>query len=126
MCIRDSLKTAALPVRDFLIDGGAIARMAGEPLLLMLLGIAMTFLCQSSTVVGAIAVAATGAGIFDLPSACWLIYGSNVGSGLNHVVLARTLRGDAAQIALIQFVQKFSGFSGILAIKGLELATRCV
>jgi phosphate:Na+ symporter len=119
----DALKTAALPVRDFLIDGGAIARMAGEPLLLMLLGIALTFLCQSSTVVGAIAVAATGAGIFDLPSACWLIYGSNVGSGLNHVVLARTLRGDAAQIALIQFVQKFSGFSGVLAIKGLELAT---
>jgi phosphate:Na+ symporter len=96
--------------------------MAGSPILLMALGIVLTFLCQSSTVVGAIAVAATGAGIFDLPSACWLIYGSNVGSGLNHIVLARALRGDAAQIALIQVVQKFSGFLGILAIKGVELA----
>ena len=119
----DALKGAALPLRDLLIDNGIVASMAGSPILLMVLGIALTFVCQSSTVVGAIAVAATGAGIFDLPGACWLIYGSNVGSGLNHIVLARALRGDAAQIALIQVVQKFSGFFGILIIKGIELAS---
>ena len=118
----DALKSAALPLRDLLIANGIVAAIAGVPLLLLLLGIALTIVCQSSTVVGAIAVAATSVGIFDLPSACWLIYGSNLGSGINHAFLAHAMRGDAAQIALIQVVQKFSGFAGILAIMGMEAA----
>ena len=120
----DALKSAAVPLRDLLIGDGIVGAIAGVPVLLLLLGIALTIICQSSTVVGAIAVAATSVGIFDLPSACWLIYGSNLGSGINHIFLAHAMRGDAAQIALIQVVQKFSGFFGILAIKGIELASR--
>lgn len=118
----DGLKTGAVPLRDFLMADGIIASIAGAPLLLLVAGIGLTIVSQSSTVVGAIAVASTGAGIFDLPSACWLIYGANLGAGLNHVFLAKSMRGDAAQIALIQVVQKFSGFFGILAIMGVELA----
>jgi phosphate:Na+ symporter len=118
----DALKQGALPLRDLLIDNGVIAAVVGAPVLLMLLGVALTVVCQSSTVVGAIAVAATSVGIFDLPSACWLIYGSNLGSGINHIFLAHAMRGEAAQIALIQVVQKFSGFLGILAIMGIGYA----
>jgi phosphate:Na+ symporter len=118
----DALKSGAVPLRDFLIGNGVMAAIGGSPVQLMLLGIALTVVCQSSTVVGAIAVAATSVGIFDLPGACWLIYGSNLGSGVNHIFLAHSMRGDAAQIALIQVVQKFSGFFGILAIKGIEVA----
>ena len=119
----DALKSGAVPLRDFLIGDGIIAVIGGSPILLMLLGGALTVACQSSTVVGAIAVTATSVGIFDLPSACWLIYGSNLGSGVNHIFLAQSLRGDAAQIAYTQVVQKFSGFFGILLLKGIEVAT---
>jgi len=118
----DSIKSGAAPLRDFMIGDGIMVIFAGSPVLLMLLGIVLTVVCQSSTVVGAIAVTATSVGIFDLPAACWLIYGSNLGSGINHIFLAHSMRGDAAQIALIQVVQKFSGFFGILAIKCIEAA----
>jgi phosphate:Na+ symporter len=119
----DALKSGAVPLRDFLISDGVITVMGGSPVLLMLFGVALTVVCQSSTVVGAIVVTATSVGIFDLPSACWLIYGSNLGSGVNYIFLAQSMRGDAAQIAYAQVVQKFSGFFGILLIKGIEVAT---
>lgn len=55
----DTLKTGAGPLRDLLIRDGLIASLVGHPLLLLLAGIGLTVICQSSTVVGAIAVAAT-------------------------------------------------------------------
>jgi phosphate:Na+ symporter len=117
----EALKEGALPLRDALIEGGVVAGIAASPFALFVFGCALTIICQSSTVVGAIAVAATSIGIFDVAGAAWLVYGSNIGSGLNHMLLARSLRGDAAQIALIQVVQKFAGFAGVLAITGVEM-----
>lgn len=117
----EAMKAGSLPLRDALIDGGVMASMSGHPTALFLFGCAITVLCQSSTVVGAIAVAATSIGIFDLHNAVWLIYGSNIGSAINHILLARTLRGDGAQIALTQAVQKFAGLAGVMAITGIEI-----
>src|SRR5262249_26134612 len=79
-------------------------------------GFVATIVCQSSAVVGAITVAAANAGLFDLSGAVWLVLGSNLGSGLNNLILARTLRGEASQIALFQTVQKVAGFVVLLAI----------
>jgi phosphate:Na+ symporter len=106
----ETLKAGALPVRDLLIGEGFLARLAGHPLALMAAGFGLTIVCQSSAVVGAIAVAATGAGLFDLAGAIWLVLGANLGASVNHFILARTLRGEASQIALMQTVQKISGF----------------
>jgi phosphate:Na+ symporter len=117
----EAMKAGSMPVRDALIDGGVLTMLASSPGLLFMFGCAVTVLCQSSTVVGAIAVAATSIGIFDLHGAIWLIYGSNIGSAINHILLARSLRGDGAQIALTQAVQKFAGFAGVMAITGAEL-----
>jgi phosphate:Na+ symporter len=117
----EAMKAGSMPVRDALIDGGVLASLATMPGALFLFGCAVTVLCQSSTVVGAVAVAATSIGIFDLHGAIWLIYGANIGSAINHILLARSLRGDGAQIALTQAVQKFAGLAGVLAITGVEM-----
>ncbi len=119
----DTLKTGAMPLRDVLLRDDWLAYLVGHPVLLLFVGIGLTLICQSSTVVGAIAVATTSIGIFGTESAVWLVLGSNLGSGLNHFILAKTMRGDAAQIALIQVAQKLAGFAGILAIMAMEAAT---
>jgi len=109
------IKSGAVPLRDVLINGGFIASIAKARGLLLLVGIGLSLVCQSSSVAGALAVAASSAGLVDLSGACWLIYGANLGSGLNFVLLANTHRGEAAQIALMQAVQKFSGFLVVIA-----------
>jgi phosphate:Na+ symporter len=109
------IKSGAVPLRDVLVNGGFIASIAKARGLLLLVGIGLSLVCQSSSVAGALAVAASSAGLVDLSGACWLIYGANLGSGLNFVLLAKTHRGEAAQIALMQAVQKFSGFLVVIA-----------
>jgi phosphate:Na+ symporter len=109
-------------VRDLLIGEGLLAQLARHPLALMLAGFGLTIVCQSSVVVGAIAVAATGVGLFDLDDAIWLALGANLGAGLNHFILSRTLRGEASQIALMQTAQKLAGFAVVAGIIALETA----
>jgi phosphate:Na+ symporter len=118
----ETLKAGALPVRDLLIGEGFLAQLAGHPLALMAAGFGLTTVCQSSVVVGAIAVAASGVGLFDLGGAIWLVLGANLGAGFNHFILARTLRGEASQIALMQTAQKTAGFAvmgGIILLEAL-------
>jgi phosphate:Na+ symporter len=106
-----TIKSGAEPLRDYLLEGGFIASIAKEPGLLLLVGVGLSLACQSSSVAGALAVAGSSAGLVDLSGACWLIYGANLGSGFNFVLLAKAHRGEAAQIALMQAVQKFAGFA---------------
>jgi len=98
----EMLKSGAEPLRDFIIRTGIIAEAARYPLVLLLLGAAITVVSQSSTVTGAIAVTAANIGGVDFSSACLLVYGANLGSGVNHIFLARSLKGDGRQIALMQ------------------------
>lgn len=114
------MKSGAAPLRDYLFAEGIVASAAKSPVLLLLLGAGLSLICQSSSVAGALAVAGSGTGLVDLSGACWLIYGSNLGSGANYFLLARAHRGEAAQIALMQVVQKFSGFAVVLLILGAE------
>lgn len=114
------IKSGATPLRDYLVEGGLLHSIANSPGLLLLVGIGLSLACQSSSVAGALAVAGSSAGLVDLPGACWLIYGANLGSGFNFVLLAKTHRGEAAQIALMQAAQKFAGFAVALALVAIE------
>ncbi len=120
----DTLKSGALPIRDILIRNDLLAMLAGHPLALFVAGFGLTMLCQSSVVTSTIAVAATGVGLFDPDGALWLVLGANVGSGFNYVVLSRTLRGDASQIALMQAFQKAAGFGTVVAVLAAETCCR--
>ena len=116
------LKSGAEPLRDYLVAEGLMASAAKAPLFLLALGAGLSLLCQSSSVAGALAVAGSSAGLVDLSGACWLIYGANLGSGANYALLAKTHRGEAAQIALMQVAQKLAGFTVVLLIMVIERA----
>ena len=117
----ETMKAGSVPIRDILIGDGLLAAIAGHPLALFAAGVGATVVCQSFVVTSTIAVAATGAGLFDLDGAIWLALGANAGSGINHVILAQTLRGEASQIALMQAVQKALGFLSIAGILVAEV-----
>jgi phosphate:Na+ symporter len=112
----EMLKSGAGPLRDFIVGEGVFAEAARHPVILLLLGLGLTVVSQSSTVTGAISVTAANIGLVDLPGACLLIYGANLGSGITHVVLARGLRDEGRQIALMQAVQKLMGFLAVVAV----------
>jgi phosphate:Na+ symporter len=110
-------------VPDMLVSGGVVQYVAGTPILAMICGAVLSFICLSSTIASAIAVAAVTVGLLDFGGACWLVYGANIGSAGNHYLLALTVHGDTRQIALMQVLQKFAGFLGILAILALGAVT---
>jgi len=118
----EMLKSGAGPLRDMLIKEGVVDFVATATWLSMLFGCLLTMLCQSSTVVGAIAVAATNIGLIDFSGACWLIYGANLGSAANHYLLARSYEGEARQVALMQCFQKIAGFAGLLVALAIGVA----
>ncbi len=116
----EMLKSGAGPLRDFIVTEGLFTEAARHPAILLALGLGLTLVSQSSTVTGAISVTAANIGLVDLPGACLLIYGANLGSGLSHVLLARGLRDDGRQIALMQAVQKLLGFLAVLVMLLIE------
>jgi phosphate:Na+ symporter len=118
----ETLKSGAEPLRDFIIQQGILAQAARYPVILLLLGLVLTLVSQSSTVTGAIAVTAANIGLVDLAGASLLIYGANLGSGLSHVLLARSLKDDGRQIALMQALQKLFGFLVMMGIVLIEVA----
>jgi phosphate:Na+ symporter len=117
------LREGTEPLRDDLLRDGFFAFVAKFPVLLLLLGAVLSFVCQSSSVAGALAVAGSGVGLIDLSAACWLVYGANLGSGGNYALLARAHRGEARQIALMQVTQKLAGFAIVLVVMAVEYAT---
>jgi len=116
----EMLKSSAGPLRDFIIGEGIFAEAARHPLILLLLGLGLTVVSQSSTVTGAISVTAANIGLVDLSGACLLIYGANLGSGISHVLFARGLRDDGRQIALMQALQKSFGFLAVIVVFAVE------
>ena len=112
----EMLKSGAGPLRDTIASQGIFAEAAVHPMILLLLGVGLTVVSQSSTVTGAISVTAANIGLVDLPGACLLIYGANLGSGISHALIARGLRDEGRQIALMQAVQKLCGFLAVITI----------
>jgi phosphate:Na+ symporter len=117
------LKVSTEPLREDLMRESLFLAGAQLPWVLLALGAVMALVCQSSSVAGALAVAGTSAGLFDLTGACWLIFGANLGSGANYVMLAKAHRGEPAQIALMQVVQKLIGFAVMMIIMAFENIT---
>src|SRR5262249_51905013 len=116
----ETLKSGAEPLRDFIVQQGILAEAARYPVILLLLGAVLTLLSQSSTVTGAIAVTAANIGLVDLTGASLLVYGANLGSGLSHALLARSLKDAGRQIALMQALQKLFGFLFVMALLATE------
>ena len=112
----DTLKANALPMLDVLLSSGILAIARTSPILLFLLGFCLTAVCYSGIIVGAITVAAVAAGVLPVEGAIGMVLGANLGSAFNAVLLARTMQGEAAQIVVMQVVQKIAGFVLVAAV----------
>jgi phosphate:Na+ symporter len=115
-----TLKSGAEPLRDFIIGQGILAQAARYPAILLLVGAALAMVSQSSTVTGAVAVTAANIGLVDLSGASLMVYGANLGSGLTYALLARGLKNEGRQIAVMQSLQKLLGFLAIVTVLAVE------
>lgn len=110
------LKDGTEPLREGLLHNGLFVAAARFPILLFFIGTGLALISQSSSVASALAVAATHAGLLDVSSAFWLVYGANLGAAGNYLLAALPHRGEAAQIAIMQVVQKLSGLVVVFAV----------
>jgi phosphate:Na+ symporter len=110
------LKDGTEPLREGLLHGSVFVTAVRFPALLLLIGAGLALLCQSSSVASALAVASTHAGLVDVSGAFWIVYGANLGAAGNYLLSALPHRGDAAQIAIMQVVQKLSGLAVVFSV----------
>jgi len=110
------IKSGTEPLREILINEGVVAYVSNAAWLAVLFGAGLTLICQSSSIAGAVAVAATTIGLINFGAACWIIYGANLGSAFNHYVMGLGHQGELRQISLMQVLQKVCGFAVILLI----------
>jgi phosphate:Na+ symporter len=108
------LNQASGPLRAWLIGHGLVARHESG-VILLLLGLVLAAIAQSSTVAGAIAVAVVRVGMFDLGEACLLLIGASLGSAANYGIPAWKGEAVGRHVMLFQSAQKLFG-AGLLSI----------
>ncbi len=89
-------------IKDFLLSIDNI-------LLLLLLGIALTALVQSSSVITSLAIAMVCAGLIDLEQGIYLTMGSNIGSCVVAIMAGFTSGKNAKRTALIHLLFNVTG-----------------
>ena len=110
----EMLNLASDPLRVWLVRGGLLAK--GENVVILLvLGLVLAAITQSSTVAGAFAVAVVRTGIFDLDAASALLVGASLGSAINYGVPGWQGESVGRQVMLFQTAQKLFG-AGLLTL----------
>jgi phosphate:Na+ symporter len=102
------LNQASGPLRAWLMGRGLIARHESG-IVLLVLGLVLAAIAQSSTVAGAIAVAVVRVGIFDLGAACLLLVGASLGSAFNYGLPGWKGEAVGRHVMLFQSAQKLFG-----------------
>jgi phosphate:Na+ symporter len=106
----ETLNVDSAPLRSWLSGEGLLDK--GENVVvLLLLGLALAAITQSSTVAGAFAVAIVRAGIFDLGAALALLVGASVGSAINYGVPGWRGESVGRKVQMFQAAQKLFGAS---------------
>lgn len=103
------LKAGAAPLRDMAWLRSLLAATGDAALPAFALGIAVTFVAQSSSTVSMIAITMFNAGVMRFDEAEMAIYGASLGSGLATFLLAGGLTGTTRQLVLYQFAFKALG-----------------
>ncbi len=103
----EMLNVSSVPLRIWLSAEGLLAKRENVAVLLVL-GLVLAAITQSSTVAGAFAVAVVRAGIFDLDAALALLVGASVGSAINYGVPGWRGESVGGKVLLFQAAQKLS------------------
>jgi phosphate:Na+ symporter len=103
------LKAGAAPLRDTEWLRSLLAATGDAALPAFVLGVAVTFVAQSSSTVSMIAITMFNAGAMRFDEAEMAIYGASLGSGLATFLLAASMTGTTRQLVLYQFAFKALG-----------------
>lgn len=114
------LHAGAVPLRESETFRQALLLTARFDSLLLMVGLVVAVVLQSSSTVSAIAVSMTVAGLLTLEQTTLIIYGASAGSGLGALLLSASSKGAARQLAVIQAITKVLGSLLMLALLVLE------
>jgi phosphate:Na+ symporter len=103
------LKAGAAPLREMEWLRSLLAATGDAALPAFALGVAVTFVAQSSSTVSMIAITMFNAGVMRFDEAEMAIYGASLGSGFATFLLAGGLTGTTRQLVLYQFAFKALG-----------------
>ena len=104
----EMLDLASVPLRELMVRHNLLARNENT-FLLLVLGLGLAVLVQSSTVAGAIAVAVVRAGVLDVGGASVVLVGASLGSALNYGLPGWKDEGVGRHVMLFQAAQKSLG-----------------
>jgi len=117
----DLIKSGASALKEFEALRHFLDYSQHSYALVFIAGALVTFVAQSSTTVSVVAVTMAAAGLIGINQTMMLIYGTNLGSGLNTVFLSSNLRGSARQAAIFQTLFKCSGVALLVPLFYLEI-----
>jgi phosphate:Na+ symporter len=117
----DLIKSGAASLKEFEALRQFLDYSQHSYALVFVAGALITFIAQSRTTVSVIAVTMAAAGLIGINQTMMLIYGSNLGSGLNTVFLSSNLRGSARQASIFLTLFKVAGVALLVPAFYLEI-----
>lgn len=116
------LKLGAAPIAEAAFFEELMRGAGGSALIALLVGAALTVLCQSSTTVTLLAIAFATSGLFTFEQSVMVVYGSNLGSSAVSWLLSGQIRGTERQVAMYQVAFNVFGCMVLVPLFYLELA----
>ncbi len=115
---------ASQTLRDSPVLALVLQRLADDPILAALIGVALTWLVHSSVAVVLLIISLAGAGVLGLPLAMALTLGANVGSGL--IPLGLSVKASAPALRVLVGNLAFRLIGAVLVLPLLGLAEQFV
>ncbi len=109
-----SMGAAAVPLKEAQWLQTTVEHTVASPVLALVAGFLLAALLQSNTGATMLAITLAAQGMFDLPAAAMLIYGTNLGAIVLRVLLSVGMRGVSLQ--LVRFEDAFCLASGFLMV----------
>jgi phosphate:Na+ symporter len=109
-----SMGAAAVPLRDTQWLQTTVAHTVASPMLSLVAGFLLAALLQSNTGATMLVITLAAQGMFGLPAAAMLIYGTNLGAIVLRSLLALGMRGVSRQ--LVRFEDAFCLVSVLLMV----------
>jgi phosphate:Na+ symporter len=116
------MSSAVKPLADNDATREMFVKFGKEPLLGMLVGLIVTLVLQSSSTVSGMIIAFATAGLLDLSSSIYLIFGTNIGTGITAILASIGGNKASKKLALGNILSTIIGAIIALGLAPLYLA----
>ena len=116
------MSSAVKPLAENEATREMFIRFGREPLLGVLTGLVVTLILQSSSTVTGMIIAFATAGLLDLPSSIYLIFGTNIGTGITAIIASIGGNRSSKRLALGNIISTAIGAVIALGLAPLYIA----